>query len=241
MLAQGRGLLEVMASAFGSCSAGMVWQNAVHDLLCELPTLALRRRVLGHFLRWFGAAKMHGSQWRVVNADGFVGRAVETVSELDEVHVDEFGEVTERHKSRTVHVPAMRGGRAGGLAAHEKRAPRTLHRYRRVLRGGHRCEHKPVSPGGRYLRQTGPGAIVASSQPPVHAPDAVVPKTPGAEYAYAQAWLLLPPSPEMLLRWGAKPSPAKNGPHVELGSKRLPRLPSEPEALSALLTDVRER
>ncbi len=242
MLDQGRGLAEVMISAFGNCSAGQVWQSAMHDLLEALPTYGLRRRVLGHFLRWFGSAKMHGSQWRVVNADGFVGRAVETVRELDEQHVDELtGEVTETFRERTAHVPAFRGGRAGGLAAHEKRAPRTLHRYRHVLRGGLNCTHKPRSARGRYLRQSGAGAIVASSQPPKTASDAVMPRRPGAEYPYAQAWLLLPPSPEMLSRWGCRAASGADAPSFDLGSRALPRLPSAPEALRDVLTGLRER
>jgi hypothetical protein len=244
MLSIGRGLHEVMASAFGSCSAGMVWQRAMWDLLGELETDRLRRRVLGHFLRWFGRAKRHGSQFRVVDSSGFVGRAVETVRELDEQWVDDCGEVHERYTSREQHVPAFRGGRAGGMAAEDKRSPRTLHSYRRVLRGGLRCEVKPRSAKGRYLRQEGEGALVVTRQPPKRRAngeesDAVFPKV--GDYAYAQAWLSLPPSPEMLARWGEKrPAPA-NGRKVELGSKRLPRLPGEPEALRTVLADLRQR
>lgn len=237
---EGRGQAEVLASAFGTDSAGREWQRQVRELLADCATPELRRRVLQHFLRLLDRMKKHGSMFRVVDDQGFVGAAVETVREPSETVIDELtGEVFVKYKSRKVHVSAFRGGSAGGLAAREKRCPRTLHRYRHVLRGGKRCLVKQRSPKGRYLRQCGPGGVIGSSHPKKGDSGAVMPKRVDAEYPYAQHWLRLPPSPEMLRRWGYKAPAAKDVPKVDIGSPALPRLPGEPEALRSVLRSVR--
>ena len=244
LCAERRGQAEILASAFGTDSAGREWQRQVRELLADLATPELRRRVLQHFLRLLDHMKKHGSMFRVVDAAGFVGRAVESVRELDETIVDELtGEVFCKYKTRSLHVPAFRGGSAGGLAVREGRCPRTLHRYRNVLRGGKRVprDERPRSPKGRYLRQCGPGGVLGSSHPKKGDSGAVMPKSPDAQHPYAQHWLTLPPSPEMLRRWGYKAPVAKHAPKVDLGSPALPRLPGAPEALRDVLRAVRER
>lgn len=226
MLHNGALLIDVMRSAFGNDDKGRAWQRAMHDLLAPLPTTHKRRRVLGFFLRWFSYAVRHGSQWRVVDARGFVGHKTELRQKV-EVFVDDCGELHERTGPLKLHhVPAAR---AGGLAAHEHCAPRTLDGYKRHLRGA-----DETTPRG----QSGAGGLVRCKQPPFHAPDAVRPRAEGSKWAYAQAWLLLPPSAEMLRRWGGKAPPQ---PVVDRSPSFAQRVASsDPCELAAVLRELRE-
>lgn len=235
-LARGDSLRDVMGSAFGWDSAGRAVQALAWQLLEQLPTGHSRRQVLGHFLRTFEAAQLHGSQWRVIDAAAYVGHDRELAPEVLEVIDPESGEVLERDTGRMTlqHCPSKR---AGGLAAREDRSPRTLRRYRGVLRDAQPHEDPADFDRGRR-RPAGPRALMNSSQPKFDASDAVRPTTEGACWAYAQHWLTFPPSPEMLARWGVKR--ARSAP-LELGSRELPRLPSAPEQLSRVLDRLRER
>ena len=207
MLAAGQPLIFVLQSAFGTDSAGRAWLRHFWGVLEPLQTELLRRQVTGHFLRMWSLAGLHGSQWRVVAPAAFVGHEHEQ-AEI----VDENGEF----KTKRVYVPKRR---AGGMAAREKRSPRTLHRYRRVLRGG-----------------TGGEAIMRSQQPPSSADDAVKPRDEGSCWAYAQHWLLLRPSPEMIRRWtGGAGKPPHAAPLAAPGS------PESVEELRSILAELRER
>lgn len=207
MLAAGQPLLWVLQSVFGTDSAGRAWLHRFWQVLEPLPTEHLRRQVTGHFLRMWSLAGLHGSQWRVIAPAAFVGHE----HEYQEI-VDEFGEFM----AKRVYVPKSR---AGGMAAREKRSPRTLHRYRRVLRGG-----------------AGGEAIMRSEQPPQSADDAVLPRQEGSCWAYAQHWLLLRPSPEMIRRWTGK-GPTRPAAHAQ----RDPHGPEALEELRTTLADLRER
>lgn len=189
MLARGATIGSVVASFCGSCSAGRCAQAQWLDALSLLPTLLLRRRVLEHFLRTFNGARLHGSQWRVVGAEGFVGKQHRPVPQAELERVDpETGEYTfERAKGYPKapdwrHMPAEN---AGGLAALSDSSPRTLNRHRFELR---RLE------------------LIASKQPPYTAPDAKKQRGPDGRWAYAQHWLRVPPTPEMLARWRGRPA-----------------------------------
>lgn len=193
MLAAGELIGAVLASFLGNCSAGRAMQAVWLAFLAQLPTLGRRRRVLEHFLRTFDAAELHGSQWRVIGAGGYVGRQHEDIGAEQVERVDALtGEYTfEVPKGYPCdpgkrHCPARRGGSAGGLAAHSHRSPKQLNRYRQTLRAG---------------------KIMASEQPPHDAPDAVRPRRPDGTWAYAQHWLALPPTPEMLARWRGRTAP----------------------------------
>lgn len=206
MLSTGAPLIWVLQSAFGTDSAGRAWLQRFWGILEPLPTEHLRRQVTGHFLRMWSLAARHGSQWRVIAPQAFVGHE----HEIQEI-VDEFGEFLVKR----VYVPKRR---AGGMAAREKRSPRTLHRYRRVLRGG----------GGGE-------AIMRSEQPPQTAEDAIRPRTEGACWCYAQHWLLLRPSPEMIRRWTGK------GPTPPMPARAAAQTPESAEELRAILAELRER
>lgn len=189
MLARGEPIGAVLASFLGSCSAGRAAQGLWLLFLSTLPTLQLRRRVLEHFLRTFNGARLHGSQWRVVDAGGFVGRQHRRVPREPIERVDPCtGEYScERPKGYPKapdwrHMPT---DSAGGLAALSHRSPRQLNRYRRALRAGE---------------------MMASEQPPYDAPDAVRPRRANGTWAYAQHWLRVPPTPEMLARWRGRPA-----------------------------------
>lgn len=185
MLARGEPLMAVLQSLLGTDSAGRAALGTWLSFLATLATLDTRRRVVEHFLRTFEHCERHGSMWRVVDRRAFVGRQHEDVDdELARESIDpESGEVlhrVHRHYPRDEqrrHCPAAR---AGGLAAHSGRSPRTLNRYRASLRGAQ---------------------IMGSAQPPAEAPDAVRPRRSDGTWAYAQHWLVLPPTPAMLERW----------------------------------------
>lgn len=188
MLAKRAPIAAVLASFLGNCSAGRAAQGLWLQFLSMLPTLHVRRRVLEHFLRTFEHARRHGSQWRVVDAGGYVGRQHNPVPLEPVERVDpETGEYTYQrahgYKSAPdwCHCPK---GSAGGLAAHSNRSPRQLNRYRRALRRGE---------------------MISSEQPPYAAPDAVRPRRRDGKWAYAQYWLRVPPTPEMLARWRGRP------------------------------------
>jgi hypothetical protein len=223
----------VIASLCGGCSAGRAWQRAIGDLLAQLPTEHLKREVLEHFLRTFQLAERRGSQWRVVSPGAYVGRQKILRPTIVEVVDPESGEVIARDDGDAMrHCPAES---AGGLAAKQEKAPRTLIRYRGYLRDAQENALEDRDRGRR--RPLGPRAIMASHQPKFSGSGAVVPHTEGATWAYAQHWLTLPPSPEMLVRWGARPD-AHDTP-VCLGAAGLPRLPEDPEQLSDVLGRVR--
>lgn len=178
MLHEGLALSLVVGSFCGHDSAGRAAQAAWLQFLSRLPTLHSRRAVLEHFLRTFNGAKKHGAQWRVVDASGFVGRR--HVQRPRSVVDPESGEVLDAGELERVHCPS---GEAGGLAALQGRSPRQLDRYR------------------HWLRLVG---ILGSAQPRADAPDAVRPRSGDGRWAYAQHWLRMPPTPEMLRRWGAR-------------------------------------
>ena len=206
MLTTGAPLIWVLQSAFGTDSAGRAWLARFRALLKPLPTEHLRRQVTGHFLRLWSLAARHGSQWRVVAPAAFVGHEHE-IAEF----VDEYGE----YLTKRVYVPKRR---AGGMAAREKRSPRTLHRYRRVLRGG-----------------SGGAAIMRSVQPPQAAEDATRPRDEGSCWAYAQHWLLLRPSPEMIRRWTGQ------GETPPVPARAAAQTPASTDELRAVLAELRER
>lgn len=191
MLARGEAISAIVASFCGGCSAGRAAQAGYLEALSELPTLRVRRRVLEHFLRTFNGARLHGSQWRVVDYAGYVGRQHDAVPKHPVERVDPHtGEYSyERPKGYPNKGPKGRSDtnkrycpteRAGGLAALSDRSPRTLNEYRRKLRAV---------------------GVWASKQPPVEARDAVRPRRSDGTWAYGQHWLRLPPTPEMLSRW----------------------------------------
>jgi hypothetical protein len=179
MLANGAPLMDVVNRACGASDAGREHAARWRVLLHEIPQKAHRRRLFGHFLRTFNGARPHGSQWRVVDAEGFVGKRYEMG--WRDVVDEATGEVTRKRGRK--HVPKAR---AGGLAAKEGRSPRTLDRDRRLMRAGR---------------------IIGTEQPPRTAPDAFFPAGDDPEYPYAQLWLTLPPSPEMIARLLANPPP----------------------------------
>jgi hypothetical protein len=180
MMANGATLMDVVNRACGASDAGREHAARWRVLLHEIPQKAHRRRLFAHFLRTFNGARPHGSQWRVVDAEGFVGKRYE-MGWRDEVDADtgEVGRVWGRR-----HVPKAR---AGGLAAKEGRSARTLDRDRKLMRAGR---------------------LIGSEQPPRTSDDAYFPAADDPQYAYAQLWLTLPPSPEMIARWLANPPPA---------------------------------
>lgn len=192
MLAAGAPLSEVIASFCGACSAGRAATALWLQFLMMIPTLHSRRKVLEHFLRTFNGARLHGAQWRVVDAAGFVGAQHERVPlELERIDPTTGEYTCERPKGYRSdpehrHKRAPRGFGAGGLADLSKRSPRQLNRYRATLRAGR---------------------IIASRQPPYDATDAVRPRRSDGTWAYAQHWLVLPPTPEMLARWRGRTAP----------------------------------
>jgi len=92
MLAAGAPLVDVIASACGASDAGRMHAERWRVLLAEIPQKAHRRRVFEHYLRTFNGARLHGSQWRVVDAEGYVGQryAMGWREDVD----DSTGEVT---------------------------------------------------------------------------------------------------------------------------------------------------
>lgn len=237
MLHRGDPVPHVLVAAFGADSAGRAWIDRMSQLLEQIPTAPLRRRVLEHFLRLFAGARRHGSQWRVVDRHGYVGRQVELGDRIVEKFDADTGEVTHDLVEARVHVP---GASAGGLAARsfDRRCPRTLIEYRAKLRDA-QPHAVPIGTRGRDRRRpAGPLAVMGSCQPKVTDAGAVAPLAAGSCWAYAQHWLTLPPSPAMLEQWGARPN-ARASAAPRLGSAELPRLPSDPEQLRAVLQRVR--
>lgn len=181
MLAQGASLLAVILSFCGKDSTGRAWMQSFQRCLGQIPTYVVRRRALAHWLRSFEHAQKSGGVYKVRDHHGFVGH---DFIEVPCTEVDPYtGEVYETALNRRGHCPAHRGGIAGGLAARDKRAPRTLRRYRAWLKKG-------------------PNAVMRCKKVPYRAIDAVLPKTPGSTWAYAHLSLPAPPSAEMRRRWG---------------------------------------
>lgn len=238
MLYRGDPLPHVLVQAFGDDSGGRAWQWAMSACLEQIPTRPLRRRVLEHFLRLFAGARRHGSQWRVVDEHGYVGRQRERGDRIVERFDESTGEVTHEILEVGTHVP---GKRAGGLSARcfVHRCPRTLGEYRAKLRDA-QPHPEPIGKRGKNRRRpSGELAVMRSCQPKPTDSGAVMPQHDGATFAYAQHWLTLPPSAAMLEEWGARPS-GRASAAPRLGSAELPRLPSDPEQLIALLKRLRD-
>lgn len=235
MLHRGDPLPHVLVCAFGGDSGGRAWVEQMSALLEQIPTMALRRRVLGHFLRLFAGARRHGSMYRVVDELGYVGRQRELGDRVVEKFDETTGEVTHEILEVGEHVP---GAAAGGLAVREHRCPRTLIEWRARLRDAQPHPEPIGKRGTNRRRPRGPLAVMASSQPKPTDSGAVMPKREGACWAYAQHWLTLPPSAAMLEQWGARPD-GRASAAPRIGSAELPRLPDEPEQLRAVLERVR--
>lgn len=197
MLARGEPIGAVLASFLGTCSAGRAAEGMWLSFLSTLPTLHVRRSVLEHFLRTFNGARLHGAQWRVVDSAGFVGRQHNQVPREPLERVDpETGEYSFERPHGYPSAPDWTycpGESAGGLAALSDRSPRQLNRYRHALRAG---------------------KLMASKQPPYDAPDATRPRRANGKWAYAQHWLRVPPTPEMLARWRGRPAETRRRPQV---------------------------
>lgn len=208
MLARGELIAAVLASVLGSCSAGRAAQAMWLAFLSSIPTLGVRRRVLEHFLRTFEGAERHGSQWRVIGAAGFVGRDHERVPRAPVERVDpDTGEYSYQRPRGYPSDPERRhcpSESAGGIAAHSGRSPHTLRRYRAEMRRGQ---------------------LIGSEQPPYDAPDAVRPRRGDGRWAYAQLWLRMPPTPEMIRRWRGRTA----APLREL-ARRAQDVPAHPRA-----------
>ena len=185
MLAKGAPLIEVLRSAFGSDESGRVWVQLWCDLLWAVPSQHKRRAIVRHFLNSWQGARRHGAQWRLVDELAYVGKRTELVTVHE--HDPRTGEVTSTKQKRR-HVPK---GETGGLAVREDRTPRTLDEYRRVMRIG---------------------GVWRSAQPDRDAEDAVLPDHADARWAYAQHWLALPPSAEMLRRFEFYEPPPRKRP-----------------------------
>lgn len=190
MLAAGMKIGAVLWSFLGSCSAGRAAERLWLEYLATIPTLRRRRAVLEHFLRTFNGAAKHGAQWRVVGAAGYVGdQHADVPPELVERVDPSSGEYTCEREHGYPSDPDRRhcpSASAGGIAAHSDKSPHTLNAYRRHMREG---------------------GIMASTQPPYDAPDAVRPRHADGTWAYAQHWLKVPPTPEMLARWRGRTAP----------------------------------
>lgn len=173
---------DVIWAICGADSAGRAAALSWLGHLRGLPTLESRCADVEQFLRLFARPRRHGSQWRATGSESFAGRQHTLISQEAADRAFEAGEHPSRDRRR--YLPKKS---AGGIAArcHSSRDKRagvsvsTCHRRRASLRRG---------------------GIIASAQPPWNASDAVLPKT-GGKWPYAQHWLLLPPTPEMLRRW----------------------------------------
>lgn len=217
MLARGAPLMDVVASAHGASDAGREHTQRLRVLLAEIPQKSRRRRVFEHYLRMINGMRRHGSQWRVVDAEGYVGKRYEMG--WRDVVDEATGEVTREWGRK--HVPAER---AGGLAQREGHTPRTCDRYRQLMRAG---------------------KVIDSCQPPridkatgKLTDDAWFPAGDDPQYAYAQLWLTLPPSHEMIARWLAYPAP-EHPKRPALGRNAARKARSKrPPAFEAELADV---
>jgi hypothetical protein len=212
------GLLPiVLAMVLGECSQGRAALVAWMRFLQTIPDYGHRRQVVEQFLRVFEHAQRHGSQWRVTGAAAFVGHQHELVFEPPRRQrfqiCPETGEaipLEQPARWRRSHVPQKR---SGALAARMGRSARTLHRDRALMRRG---------------------GIMDSRRPPADASDATLPKRrqPNGRWAYAHHWLRLPPTPEMLRRWGARPRPTTpRPPRASAPSAQALRERTEPSAL----------
>lgn len=237
MLAAGATIAAVLWSFLGSCSAGRAAMRRWLEYLATIPTLRRRRAVLEHFLRTFNGARLHGSMWRVIGPEGFVGAQHvdvprEPVERVDPVTGEYTYELARGYPNKGPkgrsdpnkrHCPSAS---AGHLAAHQGRAPHTLNAYRKHMREG---------------------GIIGSEQPPYNAPDAVRPRRSDGTWAYAQHWLRVPPTPEMLARWrGRTALPSWALPELgnECGAPRADELGALQELVDAQLSgprDYRER
>lgn len=176
----GAPLNELITAICGNCSAGRATQAWMFQALMEVPTLHSRRQLVEHWLRTFNGAVRHGSQWRVINKDGWIGHQHQLRERYREAVCPLTGDVTVTVSMEWQHMPAES---AGGLAAEQDRSPRQLTRYR------------------AELRRLG---FMRSKQPPRTAKDAVMPKRPrhsNGKWAYGQHWLGFVPPPEMVRRW----------------------------------------
>lgn len=185
MLHRGEPMRRVLRSMCGDDDSGRMWAERIMATLEAFACHRTRRKALELLLRTLEGARMHGSQWRVIDRAGWVGQRTEIAPAL--VYDYETGEVLEHPtKTRRRHVPKRR---ARGLADRMDRSPRQLDRYRRVLRAG------------RVLR----------SQRTTRNMGAVVLPHGDAFFGFAQTWLAFPPSTEMVRRFTGWSAPRQSG------------------------------
>jgi hypothetical protein len=185
MMANGAPLMDVVNRHCGSSDAGRMHADRWRLLLAEIPQRAHRRRVFEHYLRTFNGARPHGSQFRVVDAEGYVGKRY-AMGWRDVV--DANGK--KRRVWGRCHVPS---DRAGGLAQRQGTSPRSCDRYREIMRAGKLIDSAQPP---RIDKTTG--------KPPA---DAWWPAGDDPAYPYGHLWLTRPPSHEMIRRWLATPPP----------------------------------
>lgn len=117
MLAAGAPLADVIASAFGASPQGRALATAWREKLAKLDQRAHRRRQFEHHLRTFNGLRRHGSQWRVVDRSGYVGKR--------------YTMAWRGGRRVRVHVKV---GSTGGLAELQGVHTRTVDRYREFAR-----------------------------------------------------------------------------------------------------------
>jgi hypothetical protein len=213
MIARAAFLPDIVRSMCGDDSGGRAGQAAWLRYLHTLPTLESRYAELEHFLRTFARPSRHGSKYVVKDHHGYVGKQHgELVPIVREVIDPESGEVLEQEtgKFRRAHVPA---DCAGAIAA-RMLAPQRGRRARKQGKSPRQCN--------RYRRNLRRAGIMSSTQPPKDAKDAKKPRSGDGRWAYAQHWLLLPPTPAMIRRWGHAPAP------TPAPAPERPRGPSSP-------------
>lgn len=211
-LHRGEGVRSVLARFHGLDSDGRAWLLQWEELLNSCPTNHLRRKIVEHFLRTFEFVKQSGARVGVTGPEAFVGHRHAIATETHERVCPLTGEYRITKPGDRIHCPAAR---AGGLAAFDKRGPRTLDGYR------------------QRMREAG---LFGSNQPPPDAVDAVLPESHDGlgSWAYAHHWLRLPPSAEMRRRWGMRPP--REVPAAPRATKRAPASrDGEPETLAAVI------
>jgi hypothetical protein len=209
MLARGESIVAVLWSFCGDCSAGRAWHRAFMATLTRIPTRTKRRRVLAQWLRLFNGAKHWNGGFYVRDAAGYIGRQHREV--FREKIDPETGEVDV--ELAIGHVPAIE---AGGLAARDRIAPRTVNRYRRDMRQS-------------------PTPVMVSKRCPWNGRGAVRPQTEGSRFAYAHHFLPMAPSAEMARRWGHDLPAQYDLPNLDVS---LERMPDDPERLRALYREI---
>lgn len=136
LLARGETFETVLLELHGRERDGLARTAQCLVDLTRVPSLRLRRKWVEHYLRtleWAQPVRVHGKglQWRVIDADGYVGRDRELRAEIEDSIDPVSGDVDQQWVERRRYCP---GKRAGGLAAHSGRCPRTLRDHRAGLR-----------------------------------------------------------------------------------------------------------